>query len=260
MKYLRFLSLILIGFGFLPNSAIATYQNSSADFSSAKWQAVPDTGSEPIYIDTNSIKIDESQSIVTFDLLAPDGSYGRLETDCINNKQRSIRQGSFESKTKASFVSLPNARWQTIETDSLQATVSGFVCSLGDRIEPATEEAYYNNKVRLLGQIAEGCEETKKIQGNTTYQICTINGEPVQASEALTEEGDGLGFWFENNKVRAIRFFHNGDLVIFDDNGRLEAVFSDDGKMQTNFTETEKKELEETAKNGYRDIFAVFKI
>ena len=260
MNSLRFLPFALSAFCFLPNSAIASYQNTSADFSNAKWQAVPETGSEPIYIDTNSIKLDESQSVITFDLLAPDGSYGRIETDCVNNKQRSIRQGSFESKTKASFVSFPNARWQTIETDSLQATISGYVCSLGDRIEPATEEAFYNAKVRLLAQITQGCEETKKTQGNTTYQICTINGEPVQASESLTEEGDGLGFWFENNKVRAIRFFHNGDLVIFDDNGQLEARFYDDGKMQTNFTETEKKELEATAKNGYRDILAVFKI
>lgn len=260
MNYLRFLSFVLIAFGFLPTSAIASYQNSSADFSNAKWQAVPETGSEPIYIDMNSIKIDESQSVVTFDLLAPDGSYGRIETDCVTNKQRSIRQGSFESKTKATFASFPNARWQTIETDSLQATISGYVCSLGDRIEPATEEAYYNNKVRLLGQIAEGCEETKKIQGNTTYQICTINGKTVQASESLTEEGDGLGFWFENNKVRAIRFFHNGDLVVFDDNGQLEAVFSDGGKMQTNVTAEERKQLEETAKNGYRNIFELFKI
>lgn len=259
-KLFRFLSFASIAFGFLPNSAMASYQNLSADFTGAKWQAVPDTGSEPIYIDMNSIKLDESQSVVTYDLIQPDGTYGRIETDCVTNKQRSIRQGSFESKTKASFVSLPNATWQNIETDSLQATISGYVCSLGNRIEPATEEAFYNTKVRLLEQITQGCQETKKTQGNITYQICTINGQPVQASEALTEAGDGLGFWFENNKVRAIRFFHNGDLVIFDDNGRLEVVFSDDGKMQTNFTETERKELEATAKNGYRDIFQVFKI
>lgn len=260
MKFLRFLSLPVIILGFVPSFAIASYQNSSADFSNAKWQAVPDTGSEPIYIDMDSIKLDESQSVITFDLLAPDGSYGRIETDCVTNKQRSIRQGSFESKTKATFVSLPNATWQTIETDSLQATISGFVCSLGDRIEPATEEAFYNTKVRLLEQITQGCEETKKTQGNMTYQICTINGQPVQASESLTEEGDGLGFWFENNKVRAIRFFHNGDLVIFDDNGRLEARFYDGNEMQTNFTAEERKQLEETAKNGYRDILNLFKI
>ncbi|HEY9852759.1 MAG TPA: hypothetical protein V6D28_25020 [Leptolyngbyaceae cyanobacterium] len=260
MMFLRFLCFPLIVLGFVPSFAIASYQNPSADFSSAKWEAVPDTGSEPIYIDTNSIKLDESQSVITFDLIQPDGSYGRIETDCTTNKQRSIRQGSFESKTKATFVSLPNATWQTIETDSLQATISEFVCSLGDRIEPATDEAFYNTQVRLLGQITEGCEETKKNQGNMTYQICTINGQPVQASESLTEEGDGLGFWFENNKVRAIRFFHNGDLVIFDDNGRLQVRFYDGNEMQTDFTATERKELEETAKNGYRDIFNLFKI
>ncbi|MFB2924298.1 MULTISPECIES: hypothetical protein [Aerosakkonema] len=260
MNYLRFLSFILIAFGFMPSSAIASYQNTSADFTAAKWQAVPETGSEPIYIDTNSIKLDESQSVITFDLLAPDGSYGRIETDCINNKQRSIRQGSFESKTKATFVSLPNAIWQNIETDSLQATISGYVCSLGDRIEPATDEAFYNAQVQQLEEMTEGCQEKKKTQGNITYQICTINGKPVQASEALTEAGDGLGFWFQNNKVRAIRFFHNGDLAIFDENGRLQVRFYDGNEMQTDFTETERKELEATAKNGYRDIFAVFKI
>lgn len=260
MNYLRFLSFALIAFGFLPNSAIASYQNSSADFTGAKWQAVPDTGSEPIYIDTNSIKLDESQSVITYDLIQPDGSYGRIETDCVNNKQRSIRQGSFESKTKASFVSLPDATWQTIETGSLQATISDFVCSADNRIEPATDEAFYNAQVQQLEEMTEGCQEKKKTQGNMTYQICTINGKPVQASEVLTEAGDGLGFWFQNNKVRAIRFFHNGDLAIFDENGRLQAVFSDGNKMQTDFTATERKGLEETAKNGYRDIFKVFKI
>ncbi|MFB2936879.1 hypothetical protein ACE1B6_16640 [Aerosakkonemataceae cyanobacterium BLCC-F154] len=138
----------------------------------------------------------------------------------------------------------------------LNSTKSGAILA----VEPATEEAFYNAKVRLLEQITQGCQETKKTQGNMTYQICTINGEPVQASEVLTEFGDGLGFWFENKQVRAIRFFHNGDLAIFDENGRLEARFYDGNKMETNFTAVERKELEATAKTGYRRIFEVFKI
>lgn len=241
MNFLRFLSFASSAFIFLPNSAIASYQNSAADFTSAKWQAVPATGADPIYIDMNSIKLDESQSVITFDLLAPDGSYGRIETNCANNKQRSIRQGAFESENKATFVSLPDARWQTIETNSLQATISDFVCSADNRIEPATDEAFYNAQVQQLEEMTEGCQEKKKTQGNMTYQICTINGKPVQASEVLTEAGDGLGFWFQNNKVRAIRFFHNDDLAIFDENGRLQVLFSDGNKMQTDFTATERE-------------------
>lgn len=260
MKCLRFICFAAIAFGFLPNSAIASHQNSSADFTSAKWQAVPDTGSEPIYIDLNGIKLDESQSVITYDAIGPDASYSRVETDCVTNKQRSIRQGSFESKTKANFVSLPEARWYTIETGSLQATISDFVCSLDNRIETATDEAFYNTQVRLLGQIVQGCQETKKTQGYTTYQICTIDGVPVQASEFLTESGEGFGFWFENNKVIAIRFFHNDELVIFDENGRLQVRFYDGNEMQTNFTAEERRNLESNAKNGYSDIFEVLKI
>jgi hypothetical protein len=260
MRSLHFFASIFIFFGFMPNSAIASPQNSSADFSNAQWQTVPDTGTAPIYIDMNGLQLDESQHLITYDLINSDDSYSRIETDCVNHKQRAIRQGWFESKTKASFVSLPNARWQSIEADSLNATLSDFVCSLGNRIEPATEEAFYKAKQRLLEQIVEGCEDNQKTQDNITYQICTIDGEPVQASEAIPE-GDGIGFWFENNKVRAIRFFHSGDLAFFDDNGKLEVVFSVyEGKMQTNVTATEKKELEETAKNGYRSIFEKFKI
>lgn len=260
MRSLHLFAFIFIVFGFMPNAAIASPQNSSADFSNAKWQTVPNTGTAPIYIDMNGMQLDESQNLITYDAINSDDSYSRIETDCVNSKQRAIRQGWFESKTKASFVAFPNARWQSIEADSLNATLSNFVCSLGNRIEAATEEAFYNTKLRLLEQIAEGCEEKRQTKGNITYQICTFDGEPVQASEALTEVGDGIGFWFENNKVRAIRFFHSGDLAFFDDNGQLEVVFSDGGKMQTNVTATERKELEETAKNGYRSILKVFKI
>lgn len=259
MRSLHFLALLFMVLGFMP-SAIASPQNSSADFSNAKWQTVPDTGTAPIYVDVNGIQLDESQHLIAYDAINSDDSYSRIETDCVNLKQRAIRQGWFESKTKASFVSFPNARWHSIEADSINAALSDFVCSLGNRIEPATEEAFYNSQLRLLKQITESCEDNRQTKGNTTYQICTIDGEPVQASEALVEVGDGIGFWFENNKVRAIRFFHSGDLAFFDDNGQLAVLFSDEGKMQTNVTATERKQLEETAKNGYRSIFDVFKI
>jgi type II secretory pathway pseudopilin PulG len=127
-------------------------------------------------------------------------------------------------------------------------------------IASAQNSSAYNATVRQLEQITQGCKKSRRTRGNMTYEICTINGQPVQASEALTAEGDGIGYWFRNNKVRAIRFFHNGDIVIFDNNGRVERMFYDGDQMKTNFTATERKELETTAKNGYRTIFQVFKI
>ncbi|OKH39996.1 hypothetical protein NIES2119_03345 [[Phormidium ambiguum] IAM M-71] len=128
-----------------------------------------------------------------------------------------------------------------------------------DQIEPATDEAFYNGTVQQLEQSTKGCKKSRKTIGNMTYEICTINGQPVQASEALTQEGDGLGYWFKNRQVRAIRFFHNGDLAIFND-GKLAALFYDGDKMKTDFTASERKELEATARTGYRQIFQVFKI
>lgn len=127
------------------------------------------------------------------------------------------------------------------------------------QIEPATDEAFYNGTVQQLEQSTKGCKKNRRNVGNMTYQICTINGQPVQASESLTQEGDGLGYWFKNKQVRAIRFFHNGDLAIFND-GKLAALFYDGDKMKTDFTASERKELEATARTGYRRIFQVFKI
>lgn len=133
-----------------------------------------------------------------------------------------------------------------------------------DNIEPATDESFYQSEVNSLEELTKGCEESKKTEGSVNYSVCQLDGKPVQAAEAHVELGDGVGFWFENGKVKALRYFHSGELFFFED-GKLVRMYYDDAKtgkttMKTTFDEKERNSIEETARNGYGDIFQNFDI
>lgn len=119
-----------------------------------------------------------------------------------------------------------------------------------------TPQEIFNALMQSLEQMTEGCDEQTKIKAGVNYRICTINNEPVTASEALLEAGDGISFWFKHNKVVAIRYFHSGETLFFDQE-KLIAKFPDDQQMQVNFTDEERQEAETLAKDGYRTIFQV---
>ncbi|MBD2456202.1 hypothetical protein H6G80_19255 [Nostoc sp. FACHB-87] len=120
-----------------------------------------------------------------------------------------------------------------------------------------TPKQLFEKLMQSLTEMTEGCEDKTKVKAGVVYRICTINNEPVTASEALLEVGDGVGFWFRNNKVIAIRYFHSGETLFFDDE-QLIAKFSDDEKLQSEFSDEERREAENLAQSGYQNIFQVF--
>ncbi|MBD2439141.1 hypothetical protein [Nostoc sp. FACHB-110] len=124
-------------------------------------------------------------------------------------------------------------------------------------IKANTSQELFDELMQSLSEMTEGCNEATKVQAGISYSICTINNEPVKAAEALLEAGDGIGFWFKNNKVVAIQYFHSGETLFFDDE-KLIAKFSDNQELQSNFTDEERQEAENLAKNGYHKIFQVF--
>ncbi len=146
-----------------------------------------------------------------------------------------------------------------IGSSSEQEKVSEITSAGEEEIEPATSEAIFDSQIKYLEEMTEGCDEATKTEAGVNYNICTINDKPVKASEALLEAGDGLGFWFENNKVVAIRYFHTGDILFFND-GKLTVKFSDDKQVQDTFTDEERQHAEDLAKDGYRKIFQVFAV
>ncbi|MFB8788341.1 MAG: hypothetical protein U7123_05700 [Potamolinea sp.] len=123
----------------------------------------------------------------------------------------------------------------------------------------ADVQCMYDNTLYKLNQITQGCQETRKRESNMTYTICRLNGKGiVRASEFLTEYGDGLGYWFENGQVIAIRAFHDNSLFVLNQ-GKLSALYEFDlkGKIKrkTQFSPAERARIEKLASDGYQRIF-----
>jgi hypothetical protein len=113
---------------------------------------------------------------------------------------------------------------------------------------------YEQDKYRL-DKLAQGCKEQKKTDKNTTYRVCRKSGKIVTAAEALTTAGDGMGYWFDNGKVIAIIYFHDGTLVTFK-NGKVSAIYTDGGSDRSTKPEAAARQnLESAAAQGYQSIY-----
>lgn len=133
------------------------------------------------------------------------------------------------------------------------------------RMDVRIDETSYQTVVNSLEAFTKGCEESKKTQGNLTYTICKVDGQPVSASEYLTEFGDGLAFWLVDRQVIAARRLHSGELYVFDKSGKLSSMFADNLKTYktekvTNIRDEDRKEAEKFLYNGHKDIFKVFNL
>lgn len=59
------------------------------------------------------------------------------------------------------------------------------------------------------------CQRQEKIVGHTRYVLCKANDRIVSASSSLANEGDGAGYWLnEQGDIYAIRYFHDDTVVI----------------------------------------------
>lgn len=135
-------------------------------------------------------------------------------------------------------------------------------CIIGEdsllNIENTNSQASYEQSMKSLEQMTQGCEEKTQINGDITYSVCTLNRQPVKASEFLTELGDGLSIWFENGQVKAVQRTHNGETFFFDQ-GKLTVKFDEYGsERRVTVSTQERSEAEELAKTAYQGIFQVF--
>ncbi|MGD1912170.1 MAG: hypothetical protein ACFB2X_15320 [Rivularia sp. (in: cyanobacteria)] len=134
-----------------------------------------------------------------------------------------------------------------------------------DEIEPIIDESSYETVMNSLNLLSGDCKETEKIQGNIKYTICKLGGKPVKASESHNELGDGIGFWFLEGRVIAAQRFHNGELFVFDYDGKLSSMFAENqktGKIEklASIPDEDRKSAEKYLYNGYQNIFKVFNL
>ena len=134
-----------------------------------------------------------------------------------------------------------------------------------DEIEPLVNETSYKTVMNSLQLLTGDCKETQKKQGNIKYTICKNPNKIVKASESHAEFGDGIGFWFFEGKLIAAQRFHNGELFVFDYDGKLTSMFAENpktGKIEklASIRNQDRKDAEENLYNGYQNIFKVFNL
>jgi hypothetical protein len=66
----------------------------------------------------------------------------------------------------------------------------------------------------------KACQKQEKVVGKMRYTLCTMTDsqgltKTVSASSSLASEGDGAGYWLnENGNIYAIRYFHSGEVIV----------------------------------------------
>ncbi|KST63597.1 hypothetical protein [Mastigocoleus testarum] len=142
-------------------------------------------------------------------------------------------------------------------------------CVIGDEKPPIQAQidlSSHQSVVAFLDRLTKNCQETEKIQKYTKYTVCTINGKPVKASESNVELGDGLAYWFEKGKVRAVKILHTEELFIFDERDNLAGVFFYDfnsNKMKTVAAITDEQIRRfplKSRRDTYKNILKVFNL
>jgi hypothetical protein len=129
-------------------------------------------------------------------------------------------------------------------------------------VPKCTDNSYkclYAKEIYRLDKITEGCATQEKEIKGINYKTCRIKGKIVSASEAISEAGDGVGYWFEKGKVVAVRYFHDGTLVTFT-GSKVKTVYDDSNSRLEKPTVTARKQFETSAASGYKSIFKVFGI
>ena len=109
-------------------SAYASGDFKVADFSEASWQPVPETesprgGAAHINLDT----LQRDGHLVVYDVVIPDGEYGRNVANCQTQETRTLRLGGFDIPSVASYKEL-NYPWS--QSSEYQTKLLEFACSV----------------------------------------------------------------------------------------------------------------------------------
>jgi hypothetical protein len=128
-----------------------------------------------------------------------------------------------------------------------------------NRTEPISAEVIRSEWKAMQKQL-EDCTIARRTDKSMTYSLCTRNdGQIVRVAESLTEAGDGLGYWLRGDQIRAVQFFHSGEVWFFQ-NGRLQAILADGtpSQVQTSFSQEELNHASLLVPNGHRKILQRF--
>jgi len=113
---------------------INTAKAQVTEIKNASWKEVPGTKfsdppegyDESFYVDVS--RVIKKGNIVTYDAIAQDASYARMQINCRNYQIRAIRQGFFKSDTQVVFESVEND-W-SFRAEPYWRKISKFVCNL----------------------------------------------------------------------------------------------------------------------------------
>lgn len=99
-----------------------------ADFTEASWRVVPETYSPQggaAHIDLNTLRRDGD--LVVYDVVIPNGEYGRNLGNCQTQETRTLRLGGFDIPSYASYKEL-NYPWT--QSSEYQTKLLEFACSV----------------------------------------------------------------------------------------------------------------------------------
>lgn len=106
----------------------------------------------------------------------------------------------------------------------------------------------------------EACKVLRKTEKLVVYSVWVCkNGQVAKTAEAQAEVGDGLGYWLRGDQIRAVQFFHTGEVWFFQ-NGRLEAILSGDtpSQVKMTFSQEELAYSRKLVPDGHLEILQVF--
>lgn len=132
--------------------------------------------------------------------------------------------------------------------------------SPSDRLTPA--RVRISAEWQAMQQQLETCKVSRKSEKLVVYSVWVCkNGQIAKAAEAQAEVGDGLGYWLRGDQIRAVQFFHTGEVWFFK-NGQLEAILTDSTRSQVKmtFSQEELAHARKLLPDGHLNILQVFEL
>ena len=122
------------------------------------------------------------------------------------------------------------------------------------------DAAVIRSQWQAMQKEIEACQVSRKTEKYTVYSLWVCkDGQVAKAAASLAEIGDGLGYWLRDGKIRAVQFFHTGE-VWFVQNGQLEAILTESisAQVKTTFSQDELDHVKRLVPDGHLKILQVF--
>jgi hypothetical protein len=104
MKSVYFLTAAILALSTLP------VQANVAEITDPRWEEIPGSEHPSTGAYFNADGVIQDNELIIYDLVSGDGTYTRLQTNCITGESRHLRQGFFETRTRVNF-GIINSEW-----------------------------------------------------------------------------------------------------------------------------------------------------